>query len=244
MNDVWCNDAGTPGGTPLEMFSDAVVTTDAEGVILQVNSAAERLIGRSAGRVVGTRAPYAFWSTEDAPRLSDFIESRRSHSDGPAEIETHYLHASGVRVPVRLTLCVCSSHTLHVATPRLDTGTLPSRDLMANRIGALEQGLRNIAWELRALGTEAGASAGTGPVPAETIRQLSTRQREVLDAFMAGHSVAATAARLHLSEHTVRSHLKVIYRKTGVRSGTELMRLLTSNPEPEALRGDTRTTLG
>jgi DNA-binding CsgD family transcriptional regulator len=64
-----------------------------------------------------------------------------------------------------------------------------------------------------------------GPsVSPEQLRNLSPREREVLRSFLDGCSVAVSARLLHVSEHTVRSHLKSVYRKLGVRSQTELLR--------------------
>jgi DNA-binding CsgD family transcriptional regulator len=57
---------------------------------------------------------------------------------------------------------------------------------------------------------------------------LSPREREVLRTFVAGHPVARTASMLKLSPHTVRNHLKNIFRKLGVRSQLELLRRVPS----------------
>jgi len=55
-----------------------------------------------------------------------------------------------------------------------------------------------------------------GPSP------LSRREIQVVQEIVGGHDVAAIAALLHLSPHTVRNHLKSAYRKLGVHSQTEV----------------------
>lgn len=55
---------------------------------------------------------------------------------------------------------------------------------------------------------------GRSPAP---LRDLSSREAEVLDLIAQGEPVDAVAERLHIHRETVRSHLQRIYRKLGVR---------------------------
>jgi two-component system nitrate/nitrite response regulator NarL len=57
---------------------------------------------------------------------------------------------------------------------------------------------------------------------------LSPRETEVLLALATGASTRELSAQLFISEHTVRNHLKAIYRKLGVHSRTELFSKLTA----------------
>jgi len=57
---------------------------------------------------------------------------------------------------------------------------------------------------------------------------LSPRETEVLLALATGASTRELSAQLYISEHTVRNHLKAIYRKLGVHSRTELFSKLTA----------------
>lgn len=57
---------------------------------------------------------------------------------------------------------------------------------------------------------------------------LSPREQEVLVALAEGASTRELADKLFISEHTVRNHLKAIYRKLGVHSRTELFSKLTN----------------
>jgi two-component system, NarL family, response regulator DesR len=60
---------------------------------------------------------------------------------------------------------------------------------------------------------------------AEGASPLSQREREVLAAARGGASAAAIAARLHLSEGTVRNHLSAAIRKTRAGSRLEALRI-------------------
>jgi DNA-binding NarL/FixJ family response regulator len=57
----------------------------------------------------------------------------------------------------------------------------------------------------------------------EELGILSAREREVLHSLLAGQRVPTIARGLYLSPHTVRNHLKSIFRKLGVHSQTELL---------------------
>ncbi|AVV47531.1 response regulator transcription factor [Streptomyces sp. ID05-04B] len=64
----------------------------------------------------------------------------------------------------------------------------------------------------------AAAALGAGPNP------LTARERDVLNASVDGATVADIAARLHLSESTVRNYLSSAIGKTGARNRMEAMR--------------------
>ncbi|MEW6442323.1 MAG: response regulator transcription factor [bacterium] len=58
--------------------------------------------------------------------------------------------------------------------------------------------------------------------PKETGQEgLTGRELEVLKGIVDGHKDRAIAAALHISEHTVRSHVKSLYRKLGVSSRSQ-----------------------
>ncbi len=60
---------------------------------------------------------------------------------------------------------------------------------------------------------------GLGP----DLSSLSDREREVVHALQRGLRVAEIAGQLHLSPHTVRNHVKRVFRKLGVHSQIELL---------------------
>lgn len=65
-----------------------------------------------------------------------------------------------------------------------------------------------------------------GQLPEEQARRLSARENEIVQALAAGRRVKEIAQDLVISTHTVRNHLKAIYRKLNVRSQFELISLM------------------
>lgn len=72
---------------------------------------------------------------------------------------------------------------------------------------------------------EASRSAELLPV-AVAAAGLTERERHVLSEVLAGRGTGEIAARLFISPHTVRDHIKAIFTKTGTASRGELMSLL------------------
>jgi DNA-binding NarL/FixJ family response regulator len=72
-----------------------------------------------------------------------------------------------------------------------------------------------------AAGLLAGLAAGRAGAKADPLAGLTEREREVLDLVAAGLSNKEVAARLHLSEKTVKHYMTIIMEKLGVRNRTE-----------------------
>jgi DNA-binding NarL/FixJ family response regulator len=70
---------------------------------------------------------------------------------------------------------------------------------------------------------------------AEHLARLSEREREIVGALVAGQRVKEIAGTLTISAHTVRNHLKAIYRKLNVGSQLELVRKVGGLPASDAL---------
>lgn len=68
-----------------------------------------------------------------------------------------------------------------------------------------------------------------GELPEEQAKRLSAREREIVEALGSGRRVKEIAQDLVISTHTVRNHLKAIYRKLNVRSQFELISLMARN---------------
>jgi PAS domain S-box-containing protein len=90
-------------------------------------------------------------------------------------------------------------------------------------------GLERIAGELQTLSLFAGA-AGIGEVPSNhpDIALLSPREREILSQLITGMRVPVIAEKLFISPHTVRNHLKSIYRKLEVPNQAALIERIRS----------------
>jgi len=63
----------------------------------------------------------------------------------------------------------------------------------------------------------------TDPLLSEFTAPLSRREREILHSLLTHHRVSLIARHLQISPHTVRNHLKSIFRKLGVHSQSELL---------------------
>jgi PAS domain S-box-containing protein len=105
-------------------------------------------------------------------------------------------------------------------------GRSPAFDLRAT--------LGRIALELQSISLFAGSGATLAiPLDHPAIRDLSPRETEVLALLVGGERVPAIARKLHISQHTVRNHLKSMYRKIGVGTQSELIeRVRTLHDEP------------
>jgi PAS domain S-box-containing protein len=111
-------------------------------------------------------------------------------------------------------------------------GGTPPRTLT----GRLEQ----ISWELQSLSLAAAVSSETMPLSHPDLRELSSRESEILSLLASGDRSAAIAKQLHISPHTVRNHLKSIFKKLGVKNQSELIarvRSLGETPGPDFDRG-------
>jgi PAS domain S-box-containing protein len=95
--------------------------------------------------------------------------------------------------------------------------------------GELRSSLDRIAMELQSMSLYAELPAHTAAVlDHPELKDLSKREREVLMPLVSGDRVPAIAEQLHISPHTVRNHLKSIYRKLGVESQSDLIKRVRS----------------
>ena len=67
------------------------------------------------------------------------------------------------------------------------------------------------------------ARRAAAPTNGHAADVLTPREREIVSALSTGQRVGAIAGRLGVSEHTVRNHLKAVYRKLDVHSQVELL---------------------
>jgi PAS domain S-box-containing protein len=89
--------------------------------------------------------------------------------------------------------------------------------------------LQRISMELQSISYAATTNMLTTlPLNRPELTGLTCREVEVLSILVGGDRVPAIAERLHISPNTVRNHLKSMYRKLGVGSQTELMKLMRS----------------
>ena len=89
-------------------------------------------------------------------------------------------------------------------------------------VDELEGAMRSIASELARLGVAPIVFPPLDQSSSGTSR-LSPQEWRIMQAILEGRRVATIARNLHLREHTVRNHLKNIFRKVNVRSQAELV---------------------
>lgn len=143
----------------------------------------------------------------------------------------------GERTSTPLVTYLCSKVD-HVATSKPHdepwTGTLALSDgsLLACEI---------LRVEVASPATTTGVLALLQPVPALSklclesfcVRhRLSPREEDVVTLLLEGLTTVDMADRLGISAHTVRDHLKRLYRKTGARSRSELLSLVSTAGAP------------
>ena len=84
--------------------------------------------------------------------------------------------------------------------------------------------LHRISLELQSLCLTATAGAPTVvPLHHPALQEISPRESEVLSLLVVGDRVPGIAERLHISQHTVRNHLKSMFRKLGVGTQSALI---------------------
>ena len=107
----------------------------------------------------------------------------------------------------------------------LDMGSVETAKPVGYRSGdKLQNKLDRIARELQTIGKTAVLRSNGGlPTDHPDLADLSDREREVLAHLMGGARVPAIAKSLFISPHTVRGHLKSIFRKLGVANQSELV---------------------
>ncbi len=112
----------------------------------------------------------------------------------------------------------------------VDLGTVQT----AKRIGVPEQetnlvqALEDIAAGLQKINRPPTFPTMPIPLPLDDpgLAEVSRREAEVLELLVQGDRVPVIAEQLFISEHTVRNHLKSMFRKTGTSSQAELIQFV------------------
>ena len=105
--------------------------------------------------------------------------------------------------------------------------------LTARQIGPehpvdIRETLGRIAMELQSICLSAVVGNSSVPLHHPELETLSPREAEVLSLLITGDRVPTIAERLHISQHTVRNHLKSMYRKLDVGTQSELIEFIRS----------------
>jgi PAS domain S-box-containing protein len=222
------------GRDPISPWSDlaplAIGTTDLAGNIDSVSSDIREIIGVDPSHATG-RSILDFVHPDDVWKL---LEER---ADGRVTLRSHcYVrlrHSDGYFVDV----CVLVAPLLHARTgsAAFTLIAVPHATGVGaqSRVAELELRLRHIAAEVRAAFVLGELDVQSAIDDHPRLRDLTSRQWEVLSRLLRGDRVPTIAHGLFVSQSTVRNHLATIYAKFGVHSQAELLDLLR-NVAPDA----------
>jgi PAS domain S-box-containing protein len=227
------------GAALREILDDAPepwVAFDIDGRHLFSNRAFDRMVGIDGSELVGKSAPFAYWPAEDAEEIGrlfaalirgDYFALR------VRSVELQWHAPDGRAFPVVVSGKLLSdslgepvAHLLSLLDLSATTGTVHEGEPSDARTDRLREGLRRIARELESLGfgETGGPLAGIRTCP--ELDTLSPRERQVAERLLAGDRVPMISRALRISPATVRTHLKSIFRKLGVRSQAALIEKL------------------
>jgi len=171
---------------------------DRDGTLIYASPGFGRLVGIDCKPLIGSPPPYPWWPPE---LHSEISRQRRAVTTGLIQELRIRTGATVVRDSRgRRLRCIVDGQIL--------------RDLQGRQLGAL---IRYHPSEA----VEQDQEANPSGIPAE-LEILSGREREVLLRLIEGMDPVTIGAQLCISPHTVRNHLKSIYRKLDVHSRTEL----------------------
>jgi PAS domain S-box-containing protein len=211
-----------------EAMSDGVLIIDAAGVRTYANPALTELLGCDPREPLGSSAVPPWIPEEQRTRYLDYVgDGSRAVRSATIALEWAVIDAAGKRIPVVLRLLPVRASmgspaaTLWMVQP--EAPVAPAADAAIGRVRLLEKGLERIAADLARLGF-GGNGAATPAVGFPGAERLSPRETEIVGLLLEGHRVVSISTELCVSEHTVRNHLKSVFRKLGVHSQAELVR--------------------
>jgi PAS domain S-box-containing protein len=229
-----------------EHASDMISIHAMSGAYLFMSPACTRMLGWRPEELIG-RSGYTLIHPEDIPRVSA-LHSEMSTGDPPAvEYRIHckdgsyrWVESNGralrdedgsVLQIVVITRDVTDRKRAESAITHslvLEPAGERPESALRERVRKLERAVQKVALVLEEAGV--AASIGERPLPADVLpalRTLSEREWEVLRRLLANRRVPVIARELCISPHTVRNHLKAIFRKLNVGSQSELIERLS-----------------
>ena len=185
----------------------ALVCNDPVGTITYLNARAAQLTGYQARELVGH--PLALVLAVSSGTTADYLASQQAGDASPLSATARL--AGGGEIPLYL-----------FPFPRFDSqgDYIGSFASWIPATASAPPAQRQRAPALPLMYQRAQPLACKAPVPATVA--LSQRERQVLEQLLQRHDVRSIARQLAISPHTVKNHLKAIYRKLGVHSQLEL----------------------
>ena len=207
------------GQEPARMAIGAV---DQGLTITAVSSDISRLLGVHPRDLVG-RPLRSVVAPRDVPLL---VSAAERHEGDAVGLRIHLRNKSGHWVPL------CCLLTSFAGSPErcFMVAPAPDADAFTARVAELEHHL----WSIAAIVEASGVLQHIGPVRDMTslpqANSLTTRQWDILARLVRGERVPAIASDLHVSQSTVRHHLSAIFKRFGVHSQPELLRMFDRDP--------------
>ena len=181
----------------LDLLCCAVILTDARGAIVFMNRSAEAML--NAGACI--RSSHNIVRAARASTSRELSEALKLATHGDASLEKK-------RITVRLSEDDASpvvAHVLRLARSDFQSGEEASA--------------------VAAIFVRDGDDKHDDAELLTTIYELSAAESRLLACLLAGRDLSEAASELGIALSTVRTHLKVIFRKTGVNRQSELIRL-------------------
>ena len=202
-------------GTINPDFTITAMSRDITGVL---GVAPEDLVGKVLLNVVARRDVAALLAASDG--LAHQAVALRIHLQNQDD--------EWVQVCCILTSLAGNPDCCFILVPDAD------EDPSGSRVTELEHHL----WTIAAIVEASGVLQGVGPMRDMTAvpqaNNLTTRQWEILARLVRGERVPAIAAELYLSQSTVRNHLSAIFKRFGVHSQSELLKVLDTQQDADA----------
>jgi len=231
----------------LELLNEPVGAFDLDGSCIYANPVLVSVLDRDALDVVGSVSPPA-WIDPQHAGLWEFTfawcQSGRRPEHEMLSIDLDLVvGGQRVRVNVRWDLlsesdgspaCALGLVRLHPEASAAGTTSTEVMDLrqtvtdlreLITRITPRDPFMRR--FEIKDVDHNLKRTADSDELCRSHLGDLSEREREVLAHLLEGKRITTIAQQLYLSEHTVRNHLKAIYRKLGLHSLAELRERLT-----------------
>lgn len=216
----------------LEAMTDGVLITDENGRCTYSNPALNHMVGTKAcDPALNEDAPG--WislphQTEYRRLITRSLNGRISRR--PQTVNWNLMNFEGETISTQTKIIPMHNGTgpsaalLWIFSPAPEE----ARVIQDPRRRDLEDAVRRISDELGRIGLAASGGMAEPQAVHPDMDLLSRRERDVVTHLLQGHRVVSIAELLEVSEHTVRNHLKSIFRKLGVHSQAELVDRLHS----------------
>jgi DNA-binding NarL/FixJ family response regulator len=175
------------------------------------------------------RSPFEVAAANSAASAIELLRARRidvvvSDERMPGMSGTEFLIRVRTEFPETARILLTGQATLDVATRAINEGKIAFLLQKPCPPDRLQDAIARAFAEHRRSAPGFSLHAIAQGFSRADFQRLTKREEEVLRLVVDGHRLRQIAKALFISEHTVRNHLKVIFRKLDVHSQSELMR--------------------